>query len=58
MKGAKVDAFFFYPKTENQKEDQQVFFKERLSNPPEENPQGEESIKVEFGVSLYLVNAR
>lgn len=29
MKGAKVDAFF-YPKTEGQKTDQQVFFKETL----------------------------
>ena len=29
MKGAKIDAFF-YPKTESQKADQQVFFKETL----------------------------
>lgn len=29
MKGAKVDSFF-YPKTETQKVDQQIFFKESL----------------------------
>ena len=59
LKGMKVDAFF-YPKTETQRIDQQVFFKETLPRLKLylENVLKEDSHQVESDVSLLIIHAR